>query len=203
MSEPRPDPALIDLDTAHPIWDQFYWVAPLVLVGTREANGNHDLAPKHMALPMGWDNYYGFVCTPRHRTYQNAKRTGAFTVSFPWPEQLVITSLAAAPRFGPDEKPSLAALPVSPAEVVDGVLVDGAYLQLECRLHRVMDDFGVNSLITGEVVRAALDPRAERVPDGDDAEMLYRHPLLAYLHPGRFASLRETQAFPFPAGMKK
>lgn len=203
MSECESVPVPVELDTAHPIWDQFYWVAPLVLVGTREADGSHDLAPKHMALPMGWDNYYGFVCTPRHGTYHNIQRTGEFTVSFPWPEQLVLTSLAAAPRFGEGEKPSLAALPVAPAREVDGVLVDGAYLQLECRLHRVYDDFGVNSLITGSVVRAALDPRAIRDHDGDDAEMLYQHPLLAYLHPGRFAALRDTQAFPFPAGMKK
>ena len=203
MRELEAGTTLVELDTAHPIWDQFYWVAPLVLVGTREENGSHDLAPKHMASPMGWENYYGFVCTPRHGTYHNIRRTGEFTVSFPWPEQLVLTSLAASPRFEAGEKPSLAALPVSPAQRIDGVLVDGACLQLECRLHRIYDDFGVNSLITGEVVRAALDPRAERVPDGDDAELLYRHPPLAYLHPGRFATLRETQAFPFPAGMKK
>lgn len=203
MSERHSGPAPVELETTHPIWDQFYWVAPLVLVGTREADGGHDIAPKHMALPMGWENYYGFVCTPRHGTYQNIKRTGEFTVSFPWPDQLLITSLAASPRFAEGHKPSLAALPVVPARAVDGVVVEGAYLQLECHLHRIIDDFGVNSLITGEVVRAALDPRAERVPDGDDAELLYRHPLLAYLHPGRFATLRDTQAFPFPAGMKK
>ncbi len=196
-------PAHVELDTAHPIWDRFYWVAPLVLVGTLEPGGGHDLAPKHMAMPMGWDNYFGFVCTPRHGTYHNARRTGAFTVSFPWPEQLVITSLAASPRFDEGEKPALAALPVTQSRAVEGVLVDGSCLHLECRLHRIYDDFGVNSLVTGEVVRAALDPRAERQADGDDAELLYRQPLLAYLHPGRFAVLRDTQAFPFPAGMKK
>jgi hypothetical protein len=43
----------------------------------------------------------------------------------------------------------------------------------------------------------------DQEPDGDDAELLYRNPPLAYLHPGRFATLKETQAFPFPAGMKK
>lgn len=195
--------AFVELDTDHPIWDQFHWVAPLVLVGTLEEDGTHDLAPKHMALPMGWENYFGFVCTPRHRTYHNARRSGAFTISYPRPEQLVSTSLAAAPRADDGEKHSLAALPVTPAQAVDGVLLAGADVHLECRLHRVYDDFGVNSLLTGTVVRAALDPRVERHPDRDDAQMLYRHPPLAYLHPGRFAVLKETQAFPFPAGMKK
>ena len=46
----------------------------LVLVGKREPDGGHDLAPKHMSTPIGWDNYYGFVCTPRHHTYGNIQR---------------------------------------------------------------------------------------------------------------------------------
>jgi len=28
-------------------------------------------------------------------------------------------------------------------------------------------------------------------------------PLLAYLHPGRFATIENSLSFPFPAGMKK
>lgn len=47
------------LDTAQPIWERFYWVAPLVLVGTMEAKGGHDLAPKPMAQPLGWNNSDG------------------------------------------------------------------------------------------------------------------------------------------------
>ena len=64
-----------------PVWERFFTVFPLVLVGTREEDGGHDLAPKHLAMPLSWGNWFGFVCTPRHRTYQNAVRTGAFTVS--------------------------------------------------------------------------------------------------------------------------
>jgi flavin reductase (DIM6/NTAB) family NADH-FMN oxidoreductase RutF len=161
------------------------------------------MAPKHMALPMGWDNYYGFVCTPRHSTYHNVRRTGEFTVSFPRPEQLLLASLAAAPRFEAGEKPSLAALPLEPARQVRGVLLEGAHLFLECRLHRIYDDFGVNSLITGEVLAARVDARVACSPDRDAGEQLFEDPLLAYLHPGRFAALKDTRAFPFPAGMRK
>ncbi|NIQ57054.1 MAG: flavin reductase, partial [Gammaproteobacteria bacterium] len=53
---------------------------PLVLVGTREGEGAYDLAPKHMATPLGWGDYFCFVCTPEHRTYQNATREEEFTV---------------------------------------------------------------------------------------------------------------------------
>lgn len=194
---------LNELDVRQPIWDQFYWVAPLVLVGTREPDGGHDLAPKHMAMPMGWSNFFGFVCTPRHRTHANVRRTGEFTVSYPRPEQLVLTSLAASPRGDDGEKTSLTALPVLEAAAVDGVLLDGAYLYLECKLHRIVEGLGVNELIIGKVVRALLDERAARRPDGDDPQMLHDDPLLAYLHPGRFAAVSDTRSFPFPAGMKK
>ncbi len=196
--------SLVELDTHNPIWDQFFWLAPLVLVGTREADGSHDLAPKHMAMPMSWQNYFGFVCTPRHHTYQNIQRDGVFTVSYPRPSQLVLTSLAASPRCGDDDaKPSLSVLPVFEATHVDGVLVQGAYLYLECELFRLFDGFGDNSLIIGNVVGARVDEDCLRSEETDDGQLLHDNPLLAYLHPGRFSSIGESNSFPFPAGMKK
>ena len=77
--------AMIPLPLADPIWEGVFTVAPLVLVGTREEDGRHDLAPKHMAMPLGWQNHFGFVCHPSHATQRNAERTGVFTVSFPVP----------------------------------------------------------------------------------------------------------------------
>ena len=203
MQDPSEIQSLIELDVSRPIWDRFFWVAPLVLVGTREADGSHDLAPKHMALPMGWENYFGFVCTPRHHTYTNIQRDGIFTVTYPRPDQLVLTSLAASPRCGGEAKPSLSALPVFPAEKVDGVLVEGGSVFLECELDRMVDGFGVNSLIIGRIVAARLAEDAEREADIDDQALLHDSPLLVYLHPGRFAPVRDSLSFPFPAGMKK
>ena len=152
MNDPASNTELIELAVNQPIWERFFWVAPLVLIGTREPDGRHDLAPKHMAIPLGWDNYYGFVCTPRHHTYSNVRRSGQFTVSFPRPSQLVLASLAASPRCGDEDKPALAALPVFPASCVDGVLLQGGYLFLECELDRIVDGFGANSLVIGRVV---------------------------------------------------
>lgn len=194
---------LVELDTAHAIWDRFFWVAPLVLVGTTEEDGRHDLAPKHMAFPLGWDNYFGFVCTPRHGTYSNIRRSGVFTVSYPRPSQLVQTSLAASPRCGEGEKPALAALPVFPARRVEGVLVEGCCAFLECELERIVDGFGVNSLVAGRVVAAHVAEDALRYDDGDDQAQIHASPLLAYLNPGRFAAIDDSLSFPFPAGMKK
>jgi len=193
---------LLDLDVSQSIWDRFFWVAPLVIIGTREPDGGHDLAPKHMATPMGWRNYFGFVCTPRHRTYSNAERSGVFTVTYPRPEQLIQTSLAASPRHGTD-KPALSALPVFPAASVDGVLVTGGYLFLECELDRIVDGFGDNALIVGRVVAARAEEAVLRSDDREDDRVIHEAPLLAYLNPGRFAVVEDSRSFPFPAGMRK
>jgi flavin reductase (DIM6/NTAB) family NADH-FMN oxidoreductase RutF len=191
---------LIALGTEHPVWDRFFQVFPLVVVGTREEDGSFDLAPKHMAMPMGWENRFGFVCTPRHATYRNAIREGAFTVSFPRPSQVLFASLAAAPRCEEDTKPALDLLTTRPATKVDGVLLQDAYLHFECETDRVIDDFGINSLITGRIVEALVAEDALRDPDRDDAEVFAASPLLAYLAPGRYAEVRDTLAFPFHAG---
>lgn len=203
METSRQPVRLVELDVSQPIWERFFWVAPLVLVGTRDADGGHDLAPKHMATPLGWENYFGFVCTPRHRTYRNIERERAFTVTYPRPSQLVLTSLAASPRCGEGGKPALSALPVFPANRVDGVLVEGGYLFLECELDRIVGGLGENALIIGRVEAARLDSRAQRLADRDDQQLVHDAPLLAYLHPGRFAEIASSNSFPFPAGMKK
>jgi flavin reductase (DIM6/NTAB) family NADH-FMN oxidoreductase RutF len=193
---PRQRPVRLSVNS--PIWTSFFTVAPLVLVGTVEPDGKaHDLAPKHMAMPLGWSNHFCFVCSPRHATQRNAQRTGEFTVSFPRPEQIVETSFAAGPREPDGEKPSLEAVPVFAASEVDGVLVRDAHLWLECRLEQVVEGFGDNTLIIGEVVAAAVDERSMRIYEGDDAELLVDSPLLAYLSPGRFASIDRSRSFPF------
>lgn len=191
----------VSLPADTPIWDRFFTIAPLVIVGTREGDG-HDLAPKHMAMPLGWDNYFCFACSPDHTTQANAVRTGEFTVSFPRPGQIIEASLAAAPRAEDSSKPSLAAIPTFAATAVDGVLVQEAYLWLECTLERIVDGFGRNTLIVGRVVAASADERAIREPDADDAEVIREAPLLAYISPGRFARVSESLSFPFHVNFK-
>jgi flavin reductase (DIM6/NTAB) family NADH-FMN oxidoreductase RutF len=180
-----------------------YLVAPLVLVGTREPDGSFDLAPKHLALPLGWPNWFGFVCTPRHATWTNALRERAFTVSWPRPALLVETSLAASPRCADGSKPATAALPVRPATRVAGVLVEGASLALECELDRVVEGFGEHGLVVGRAVAAWADPTALIDAEREPEEVLAASPVLAYLHPGRFAEIASAYSFPFPEDMHR
>ncbi len=192
----------VDLALDERLFERFFTVSPLVLVSTLERDGTPDIAPKHMAGPLGWHGYYAFVCSPRHGTYANAVARHAFTVSYPTPDQVVETSLAATARAADHTKPALAALETVPARVVDGVLVAGAMLHLECELDRVVDGFGDNSLVVGRIVAASADERALRSVDSDDADVVHGLPLLAYLSPGRFARIDDSHAFPLPTDFR-
>jgi flavin reductase (DIM6/NTAB) family NADH-FMN oxidoreductase RutF len=199
---PTDDGRLIPLATDRPIWDRFFGVFPLVIVGSKE-DGRYNLAPKHLAMPLGWGNHYCFVCSPQHTTYHNIRRHGAFTVSYPRPTEVLLASLAAAPRYEDLSKPSLLVLPTFPARQVDGVLVQGCYLFLECTVHSILDGFGPNSLIIGNVVAAAALEDALRAEERDEGDQIFESPLLAYVSPGRLAEIRQTTTFPFPRGFSR
>jgi flavin reductase (DIM6/NTAB) family NADH-FMN oxidoreductase RutF len=196
------EPTLTELDLDASLWERVFTVAPLVLVGSREPDGGVDLAPKHLVAPM-WGPYFLFVCSERHATYRNAVREGAFTVSWPKPNQVVLASLAASPRCESGDKAVVGALPTFPAREVEGVLLRDGYLFLECRLERTVDGFGENSLVIGRVVAAYADPESLRAFERDDAELIRDQPLLAYLYPQHFATIREGQTFPFPRGFSR
>jgi flavin reductase (DIM6/NTAB) family NADH-FMN oxidoreductase RutF len=203
MNESSIPDNITEIDTSVPVWEQFFTVAPLVLIGTRDANGALDLAPKHMVTPMGWQNYFGFVCTPRHATCQNIEQSGVFTVSYPKPSQVLMTSLAASPRAQTGDKPIIDYFETFPARAIDGEFITDGYLYFECKHFRTIDGFGDNCLITGEIVAAYADDRSMRHAEGDDQETIHASPLFAYLAPGRFAEISRSNSFPFPESMKK
>lgn len=203
MNKATKPAGVVALDTSVPVWEQFFSVAPLVLIGTREADGSLDLAPKHMVTPMGWQNYFGFVCSPSHGTCGNIERTGVFTVSYPRPSQVLYASLAATPRDARGDKAILDYFNTFPSTEVDGEFIEGGYLFFECRHVRTVDGFGENCLIAGEIVAAWGDEDFLRHAEADDQETIHEAPLFAYLHPGRFATIDRSNAFPFPVAMKK
>ncbi|ELY52676.1 flavin reductase family protein [Natronorubrum bangense] len=197
------DPDLITLQPDQPFFETLYTAAPLVIVGTREEDGSENLAPKHMATPLGWSDYFGFVCTPDHGTYRNVERTEAFTVSYPRPESILDASLAAAPRGIEGEKPSLTDVETVDADVVDAPAVAGAYGVLECELERIVDGFDGAGLVAGTVVEKHVHTDAYRSDDIEPETLLEQAPVLAHLYPDRFAEVSETQAFPFPEGFER
>ena len=203
MSGATENESLVTLELSSPIWSRFFSVAPLVVVGTTESDGSPDLAPKHMVMPLGWENHVGFMCSETHGTRTNILRTGEFTLSWLRPDGVVAAAMAAAPRCDTGEKPSLDLLETFPATEVEPPLVRGAYLYLECRLLETWDALAPASLIAGEIVAAHVAESSIRRPDRDDAEVLAADPPLAYLPPGWFGRVEGARAFPFHRGMKR
>ena len=195
---------LISLDPQIPVWDRVFTVAPLVIIGSRGA-GKDDLAPKHMATPLGFGNYFGFVCTPRHRTYHNIKETGQFTVSFPTPDQLLSISLSATPRNESLSKSEniVKALPTTRASNSGILMIDGAYLYLECDHFKIVDGFDDYSLITGKISEILVHENYLKTTEVEEGEQLRNNPLLAYVAHGRFARIHETYNFPFPKNFQR
>ncbi len=89
-----------------------------------------------------------------------------------------------------------------PAQVIHGSFINDAYLFFECRHFKTIAGFGENCLITGEIIAAYADEDFLRSSELDDQELIHDSPLLAYLTPGRFATIDRSNAFPFPADMK-
>ncbi len=188
----------LELDLDRP-WSNFYMVSPLIVVGSKGADG-YNMAPKHMCTPLGFGPYYGFVCTPRHQTYHNIKDSGCFTISFPVPDQVVMTSLSAIPRCGERRNRSkiIKQLPTFKAQKVDALCLDGAYLIFECTLDQIIDGFKDYSLIIGEIIRVRVRKNYLISSEKDAQEVIFMNPLLAYLPDDRFAEISKTRTFPFP-----
>ena len=70
-------------------------------------------------------------------------------------------------------------------------------------LDRIVDDFGENSLIAGRVVAAHVSEDYLRTSDRDDNDLIHDSQLIAYLSPGRYACVRDSNSFPFPANFMR
>ena len=195
---------LVRLNTNEAIWNNVFTVAPLIVIGTKEG-ANYDLAPKHMATPVGRNNFFAFVCTPNHSTYNNVQKSGEFSVSFPIPDQVVLTSLCASPRCEDSriEKPIVKALPTTKCHTIDSIFFKDSYLFLECELVKVIDGFEEYSIITGKIKEAFVNNEYLKLSDKDEQKQIYENPLLAYIADGRFAEIKDSYNFPFPEGFKK
>ena len=77
-----------------------------------------------------------------------------------------------------------------------GLLGGLAFVQLEDQLASLMGP-GEGSQLARRLVSGLGSAEA------DDQETVHEAPLFAYLHPGRFATIDRSNAFPFPEAMKK
>jgi len=194
----------INLNVKESIWEHFYTVAPLVVVGSKEKNG-FDLAPKHMVTPIGFSDYIGFVCTPRHTTYHNILKTKRFTLSFVKPDQILLSSIAAIPRCSVDSFPMDITdnIPTISTQEGENIFIADSYVLMDCDLHKIIDGFDDYSIITGKIKSAMVHKDYKVVSDEGQQELIYENPLLAYVAQGRFASIKKTMKYPYPKDFQR
>lgn len=204
MEEKNDFKDFINLNVEGSIWEHFYTVAPLVVIGTKEGDG-FDLAPKHMVTPIGFTDYFGFVCTPRHATYNNIQKEKRFTVSFVKPEQILLSSVAAIPRCAVENFPKdvTSHIPTVSTEVGENIFVADSYVLLDCNLHLVIDGFDDYSIITGKIKTAMVHKDYKIVSDQGQQSRIYENPLLAYIAQGRFATIKKTMSYPYPKDFQR
>ena len=58
-------------------------------------------------------------------------------------------------------------------------------------------------VFSAEIVAARAESSFIRASEHDSQDLIHDSPLFAYLAPGRFAAIDRSNAFPFPAEMKK
>jgi flavin reductase (DIM6/NTAB) family NADH-FMN oxidoreductase RutF len=198
-------PHVIDITEDPNLWNRFFTIHSLVIIGSKDDEGTYNMAPKHLAMPMGFGPYFGFMGTPRKTTYRNILREKEFTVSYPRPDQLVVSSLMASQREQDDSKPVIEEVPTEEAKKVEGKFLKDAYVQLECELDQTYGKFGEWEIIVGEIIGAYVHTDALRKfdEDLDDEQLIREAPLLAYLFPDRFGIVKNSTGFPYPKGFKR
>ncbi len=131
------------------------WIYPMpvLIVGTYDENGTPN------AMNAGWGGIYDdkkvmLSLASDHKTTDNVKKTGAFTVSFATANAVVpcdyvgIVSANDVP-----DKLERAGLHVTHSEFVNAPIIDELPMTLECRLVKFNED----GICVGEIVNVSAD----------------------------------------------
>jgi flavin reductase (DIM6/NTAB) family NADH-FMN oxidoreductase RutF len=184
-------------------YGRYFTVKPLILVTTLGPTGLPNVAPKTQNMDVGRrEQYFAFVCTPQHHTYQNAKANREFVVNYPGPE--LIEKVSAAAQLAEDsDEIVLAGLTSIPSLVVKPPRIKECYLHLECKLLETKD-LEDSSLILGKIVARSADEEFsfERGKSKENIRLLSEHPLLAYVYPDHYAKISVAEEFAFPKNYK-
>jgi flavin reductase (DIM6/NTAB) family NADH-FMN oxidoreductase RutF len=182
---------------------RYFTVKPLILVTTLGLKGLPNVAPKTQNMDVGrCEQYFAFVCTPQHHTYQNLKANKEFVVNYPGPELIERVSAAAQLAEDSDEI-ALAGLTSIPSVVVKPPRIKECYLHLECKLVEIKD-LEDSSLILGKIVARSADKEVsfERGKSKENIRLLSKRPLLAYIYPDHYTKINVAEEFIFPKNYK-
>jgi len=134
---------------------------PLVLVCTKSAEGNRDLAPIAWSMPVEYDpvSEVGFVCDKGHATAANILASGKFALALPHSSQKDLVLKAGARGGAGADKFETLGLGALSCKRIDAVLPEGIVGWLECELFKKFE-IGTSWLFVGKVLYAACDEAA-------------------------------------------
>ena len=130
------------------------WVypQPVLIVGTYDADGNPD------AMNAAWGGQYDtkevMLCLGSHRTTDNIKLKGAFTVSFATAAQVVASDYVGIVSANDDpDKMTKSGFTTTKSEFVDAPIINELPMTLECKLKKFNED----GIVVGEIVNVSAD----------------------------------------------
>lgn len=131
----------------------WFYPLPVLIIGSYDENGKAD------AMNAAWGGIYDsdkvVLClSENHKTTQNIKKRGAFTVSFADTAHVVeadYVGLVSANEV--EDKLERAGFHTAKSEFVDAPLIDELPMTLECKLIKVNEDGN----IIGEIVNVNAD----------------------------------------------
>lgn len=133
----------------------WFYPLPVLIIGTYNEDGTAD------AMNAAWGGLYDrdkveLCLSAGHRTTQNIKAKGAFTVSFADAAHVVEADYVGMVSANQEPKKlEKAGLHTTKSELVDAPLIDEFPLALECRLSKVTEDGN----IIGQIVGVSADER--------------------------------------------
>jgi len=176
----------------------FFKPESVALVTTISISGVPNVAPKTQVMPIGRKNYWAFACCGSHHTYQNVVQQGEFVINIPGPELIDHISRSSADfPLGTDEIKAAGLTALSSKIVVPPSIAE-CRVHIECRRYQVLDGFGNDSLIIGQVIACFGDSGFVST----DPAILREYPLLAYIHPNHYATIDRVERFSFPRNYK-
>lgn len=155
--------AKINLALDKHAWHPSPLAGQVVLVTTRNADGQSNIAPKSWVSMMAFDPpVLALGCNLGHVTAQNILRQGEFVVNVPGAELAGHTwQISSLPHPRPVEAAGLTPIP---AQIVSPPVVEECKAHLECRLVKQVD-FGAEVVFFGEILAVSIDADVARSPD--------------------------------------
>lgn len=130
---------------------------PVLIIATYDENGKPD------AMNAAWGGICGMnkinIYLDSHKTTENIKVTGAFTVSIADASHVVACDyVGIVSAYTEADKMEKAGFTTTKSEFVNAPIINELPLTLECRLFSIKEEFGTNRVI-GEIVNVSADER--------------------------------------------